>query len=373
MGTERIGTRSIARLLIASPEPLQRGESSSGEPGERYRFAPTMHYDPSQVLASLQGMVSTFLDRLPYLAIAALVYLLFHLAARLTRRVILHFAARRRKHRNVGLVLGRLAEGGLMLLGVLVALVIALPSFQPAQLIQLLGISGVVIGFAFRDVLQNFLAGILILLTEPFQIGDQIVVSGFEGTVEEIQTRATTIRTYDGRRVVIPNSNLFTQSVIVNTAFEKRRLEYDVGIGYGDDIKHAQEVILQALRTAHGLLQDPAPEALVYDLAGSTVNIRARWWINPPRPTDVVSSRSDALHAIKDALRAEGIDLPYPTRPILFHDQTERTDGDRARQRAGWPAGLEDPPSSRSIAGALLSRQPEDEANHSARPSILAE
>ena len=94
---------------------------------------------------------------------------------------------------------------------------IAIPSFQPAQLIQLLGISGVAIGFAFLDILQNFLAGILILLTEPFRLGDQIVVGGYEGTVEEIETRATSIRTYDGRRVVIPNSNLFTESVTVNT------------------------------------------------------------------------------------------------------------------------------------------------------------
>ncbi len=99
--------------------------------------------------------------------------------------------ARRRKHANLALVLGRLTEGGLMLLGVLVALVIAVPSFQPAQLIQILGISGVAIGFAFRDILQNFLAGILILLTEPFRIGDQIIVNNFEGTVEEIEARGS--------------------------------------------------------------------------------------------------------------------------------------------------------------------------------------
>jgi len=309
-----------------------------------------MHFDLSEALASLQGMITDFVQRLPYLAIAVLVYIAFHLVARLARRIIRHFTERRRKHRNAGLVLGRLAEGGFMLLGALVALVIAIPSFKPAQLIQLLGISGVAIGFAFRDILQNFLAGILILMTEPFQLGDQIVVSGFEGTVEEIQTRATTLRTYDGRRVVIPNSNLFTQSVTVNTAFDKRRLEYDFGIGYGDDIEHARDVILRALQGAHGVLQDPAPEALVVELAGSSVNIRARWWINPPRRADLVVSRSDALHAIKDALTAEGIDLPYPTRQVLLHDQTERTDGDRAQQREGWPAGKQLPPGPRPVA-----------------------
>lgn len=323
-----------------------------------------MHFDLTAALQSLRGMAFGFLQQLPYIAIALFVFAAFYVVARLTRRVIRNLTERRKRHRNVGLVLGRLAEGGLMLVGVLVALVIAIPSFQPAQLIQLLGISGVAIGFAFRDILQNFLAGILILLTEPFRLGDQIVVGGYEGTVEEIETRATSIRTYDGRRVVIPNSNLFTQSVTVNTAFEKRRLQYDVGIGYGDDIARAQAVIVGALRGVHGVLPAPPPEALVVDLAGSTVNIRARWWINPPLRTDVVQSMNEALHAIKDALTAEGIDLPFPTRQVLFHDQTETTDGDRARQREGWPAGSGPVPPPRSIAGALLRREQNGHGRH---------
>jgi len=323
-----------------------------------------MNFDMSAALASLQGMALGFVRQLPYIAIAILVFALFYMGARLTRRVIRHFTERRRKHRNVGLVLGRLAEGALLLVGVLVALVIAVPSFQPGQLIQILGISSVAIGFAFRDILQNFLAGILLLLTEPFRLGDQIVVGSFEGTVEEIQTRATSIRTYDGRRVVIPNSDLFTQSVTVNTAFSSRRLQYDVGIGYGDDIGKAKEVILDALRRVHGVVRDPAPEALVVDLAGSSVNIRARWWIDPPLRTDVVSSMDEALHAIKKALVAEGIDLPFPTQHVLFHDQTEATDGDRAAQREGWPAGKGKVPGPRSIAGALQQRREDVPAPH---------
>jgi small-conductance mechanosensitive channel len=160
------------------------------------------------------------------------------------------------------------------LIGLFVALSIVIPTFRAGDLIQLLGISGVAIGFAFRDILQNFLAGILILLTEPFQINDQIVFKGFEGTGENIETRATTIRTYDGRRIVIPNSELFTNSVTVNTAFENRRLQYDVGIGYGDDIDRAKELMLEALHSVPEILKDPAPDVLLMELAESTVNIR---------------------------------------------------------------------------------------------------
>jgi small-conductance mechanosensitive channel len=227
------------------------------------------------------------------------------------------------------------------------------PTFKAGDLVQLLGISGVAIGFAFRDILQNFLAGILILLTEPFQIDDQIVFKDFEGTVENIETRATTIRTYDGRRIVIPNAELFTNSVTVNTAFDHRRLQYDVGIGYGDDIDQAKQLILEAIASVDGVLKSPEPDAIVIALADSTVNIRARWWINPPRRADALDMQDQVLTAIKSTLTTNGIDLPFPTQQILFHDQTEETDGDRSRQREGWPAGKREVPKPRSISSSL--------------------
>ena len=111
----------------------------------------------------------------------------------------------------------------------------------------------------------------------------------------------------------------------MNTAYDKRRLQYDIGIGYGDDIAQARELITKALSEVKGVLQDPAPEALVMDLAESSVNIRARWWINPPRQADVLDTQDRVLEAIKNKLLAHGIDLPYPTRQILWHDQTEAT------------------------------------------------
>ena len=221
-------------------------------------------------------------------------------------------------------------------------------------MIQLLGISGVAIGFAFRDILQNFLAGILILLTEPFQIDDQIVFKDFEGTVENIETRATTIRTYDGRRIVIPNSELFNNSVTVNTAYENRRLEYDIGIGYGDDLDEAKRLMLEAMHGVDEVLKEPAPDVLAMELAESSINIRARWWIKPPRRIDDLRSRDRVISAIWQKLYIEnGIDLPYPTHQILFHDRTEETDGDRSRQREGWPAGGREVPKPRHISDSL--------------------
>ncbi len=283
-------------------------------------------------------MLATTLRTLPYIAVGLLVFAIFYFASKSTRRLIMRFTQTRSPHHSVALVLGRLAEGALLLLGVLVGLMVAVPSFKPAQLIQILGIGSVAIGFAFRDIFQNFLAGIILLLTQPFQIDDQIIVDNMEGTVEQIETRATFLRTYDGRRIVIPNSTLFTMAVTVNTAFEKRRLQSDIGIGYGDDIDTARKLILDALSGLDSVCKEPAPEVLVTAIGDYSINLRARWWINPPRQLDTFLSMDAALTVLKNTLTDHGIDLPFPTRQILFHDQTESTDGNRATQREGWPA-----------------------------------
>ncbi|QIR35787.1 mechanosensitive ion channel family protein [Tolypothrix sp. PCC 7910] len=312
-----------------------------------------MNAEISTVWQQIQSMINGFIVLLPNIVLALIVFVIFFLIARAIKQFVKRVTRNRHQARNLGLVLGRLAQGTTILVGLFIALSIVIPTFRAGDLVQLLGISGVAIGFAFRDILQNFLAGILILLTEPFQINDQIVFKNFEGTVENIETRATTIRTYDGRRIVIPNSELFTNSVTVNTAFESRCLEYDVGIGYGDDIDLAKQLILEAMHSVDEVLSDPAPDALVMELAESTVNIRARWWIKPPRRADDLTSRDRVLTAIKKTLTANGIDLPFPTQQILFHDQTEETDGDRQSQREGWPAGNREVPKPRPISDSL--------------------
>lgn len=305
-------------------------------------------------LDKIQGMIGSAIVLLPNVVLALIVFVLFFFAAGRLKLVVKRLTRRHRQARNLGMVLGRLAQGIVILIGLFVALSIIVPTFRAGDLVQLLGISGVAIGFAFRDILQNFLSGILILLTEPFRIDDQIIFKDFEGTVENIETRATTIRTYDGRRIVIPNSELFTNSVTVNTAFDARRIEYDVGIGYGDDVDLAKQLMLEAINSVEEVLSDPPADVLVMELAESSINIRARWWIKPPRRADDLISRDNVIRAILQKVYVEnGIDLPYPTRQILFHDQTEATDGDRTRQREGWPSGNKQAPKPHRIGDAL--------------------
>lgn len=283
--------------------------------------------DFSRTVESFLDMVNGFLATLPNLILAALVFIFFYFIARWVRSLVQTLADEAGLTVNARRVFGRLARWGVIVAGVLVALTIVFPSFTVQSLVGILGVSGIAIGFAFRDIFENFLAGLLLLLTDPFQIGDQIVVGDYEGTVEDIQTRATTIKTYDGRRVVIPNADLFTDSVIVNTAFPLRRSQYEFGIGYADDIERARALILEAINSVDGVLEDPSPDVKVIQFADSSVNLRARWWTDSQR-SSVVATQDKVATAIKYKLDQSGVEIPFPIRTVLFHNETERMNGD---------------------------------------------
>ena len=212
-------------------------------------------------LRKIELFIDGFFWILPNLGIAIVAFGLFLAGAWAAKRAVVG-VFRRRKHDDLGLLLGGFARWALILFGLLVVATIVFPSVKPANIISALGIGSVAIGFAFKDILQNWLSGLLILYRQPFRPNDQIKSGEFEGTVERIDARATLIRTYDGQRVVIPNADIYTRAVTVRTAFPKRRSEYEVGIGYGDDIDRACEVILEGVGRTQGVEKDPPAEGL---------------------------------------------------------------------------------------------------------------
>lgn len=303
----------------------------------------------------LDSFVEGFFRLLPNMIAASVLLLIAWGAGRLLDRGVARLLAARGRP-DLGGVLGTLAKGALVVTAWLFAAAIVFPSVRPGDILSMLGIGSVAIGFAFKDILQNLLAGLLLLIRRPYRRGDQIVVREFEGTVESVESRATLIRTYDGRLVIIPNSDVYTSPVIVNTAFDKRRDEYVIGIGYADSPSDATRIFTRAIAGVEGVLADPAPEVLPWALNESTVDLKARWWASSTR-SDQVHVRARVVLAVFEAAIANGIDLPFPTQVMLFHDQTEETDGDRTRQREGWPAG-ENPPRPRRIAARQVASEP---------------
>jgi small-conductance mechanosensitive channel len=300
-----------------------------------------MNEDVAPALRKVESYVQGFFWFLPNLAIALLVFLVF-LAAAWAAKGIVASVARRRNRADLGVLLGSFVRWAIIVFGLLVVATIIFPSVKPADALATLGIGSVAVGFAFKDILQNWLSGLLLLYRQPFQIGDQIKSGDFEGTVERIEARATLIKTYDGQRVVIPNSDIYTRAVTVRTAFSKRRTEYDIGVGYGDDLDKACRLIREAVGDIEGVAAEPAPEAFPWVLDASSVNIKVRWWTDS-RKANVMLIQGKVIGEVKRTLAAAGVDLPFPTQVVLFHDQTEETDGMRDRQREGWPPG-DNPP-----------------------------
>lgn len=277
---------------------------------------PSRPFDPDVVWQVFSQLFVRFIAHLPYLILGFVVFVLFVIAARLVKGILITAGRRTRLDLTLADLLGRLASAFTIILGLFVAAVVIFPTFNPGDLIAGLGITSVVIGFAFKDVLQNFFAGILILWRRPFIVGDEIKVGTYEGTVEEITTRSTRVKTYDGERAVLPNGDVYTNAVLVRTAYNNRRVRLSVGIGYQDSIERARSVIRQVLDKTEGVLNEPAPSIFVAELAPSSVNFNVFFWTNS-RQINVLRVIDGAMTGIKLALDEAGIDIPYPHRVVL--------------------------------------------------------
>ncbi len=285
--------------------------------------AQQIDFNLGMAVEKIDSWIDTGVKLLPNIVVALILFLLVYSVSIFVARLVKNQFAHRGRD-NLGEMLSGFLKWSILIIGFLLAATIVIPSLKPGDLIAGLGVSSVAIGFAFKDILQNWLAGLLILLRQPFQIGDQIEVDSHEGTVEHIETRATIIKTYDGQRIVIPNSTIYTNSVIVKSAYTKRRSQYDVGIGYGDDIDKACTVIREAIESIPEIENDPKPVIVPWDLAASSVTIRVQWWRDINQNGMLI--HASVIKAIKQALDKAKIDMPYQTQVQLLHDQTKSTE-----------------------------------------------
>ncbi|WP_135851097.1 mechanosensitive ion channel family protein [Halorussus salinus] len=180
-----------------------------------------------------------------------------------------------------------------------------------AAFATLAGALALAVGFAAQDLLSNFVAGIFIIQDEPFTTGDWIEWSGNSGVVREVNLRTTKLDTFDNELVTVPNSDLASAAVLNNVANDERRVAYDFGIGYDDDIERAREAIVDEAARIEGVLDDPEPSAPVTELGDSAVVLSGRLWIDPD-DSSYGAVRARFVEAVKERFDAEGLDMPYP-------------------------------------------------------------
>ena len=264
---------------------------------------------PAQEISqSARSMWGTFLDALPRLGAAVVIVAVGWVVSRLLRRG-LEGVFRRRRTPSFAKVMSKVIGWAVLTLTVLLAVAVTFPSVEPVNILTGLGFFSVAVGFAFQDILENTLAGMLLLFRQPFRAGDQIEVVGQSGTVTEINIRETRLTTYDGESVIIPNRDVYKNVIRVHTDHDLHRLEFEVGIAYENDARHATAAIVDALRAVDSVAADPPPAALVSELGVSAVVIRALFWTTSQRAGSIVALDA-AIVAVKDRLDLNGIELP---------------------------------------------------------------
>lgn len=181
------------------------------------------------------------------------------------------------------------------------------------SLIALLGAAGLAIGLALQGSLQNFAAGVMMIVFRPFKLGDFIEAGGVMGVVEKISIFSTTMNTVDNREIIIPNGQIYADAITNYSAKDTRRIDMVFGIGYGDDMLKAKKVMDDILAKHELVLNEPEPVVAVVELADSSVNFNVRPWVNSDDYWDV---RSELIEQIKLAFDKKGISIPYPQMDI---------------------------------------------------------
>jgi small conductance mechanosensitive channel len=271
-----------------------------------------------------QELLEKFLLFIPNLIVALVVFILALLLSSLIARWVRRVVKERIEDAETRCLLSRLARWSVVILGILVAL--EQVDFDVTGFVAGLGIAGFTIGFALQDIARNFVAGILLLVRQPFRVGDAVEVGDYAGTVLEITTRDTVLKTWDGEMVIVPNMNVFTNAIKNYSQLPLRRRTVNIGLGYDEGVDRAMQVFLEAMRGVEGVQDDPAPEVLTEELGDSALMLAARFWVNQ-ETHGLFTVHSKVVQAIKEAAEREGIDLPYPI-------QTVRLEG-------GWPGSEE--------------------------------
>jgi small conductance mechanosensitive channel len=275
-----------------------------------------MNYD---FTTPIQKFIEELVLFIPNLVVALIIFLLTLYAGGLAAKAVKSALAKREADPELSMLLSRLARWAIIILGTIWAL--ARVNFNITGFVAGLGIIGFTIGFALKDVAENFVAGILLLLQQPFDIGEAIEVAGYSGTVTDIQIRATTMRTWDGLLVLIPNAKVYTNPITNFSKVDQRRIGLDIGVGYETDLPKAHETMIEVVTNLPGVLKDdPAPTVIFKEFADSSINASLYFWIDT-KEAGYGTILDAAVKGLKVAFEKEGINIPFPIRTVYMQQQ----------------------------------------------------
>lgn len=274
-------------------------------------------WDFSEAFSELRSFQTNTIQAIPLILFGIVILLVTWLLVKLAGAIANRFFAKRIPNSLLRWVATRAVTLPILILGCYLVLRVAGLTQLALTVLGGTGLIGLVIGIAFQDIAENFLASVLISIQKPFRIGDLIRVENHEGIVQRVTTRGTALLTANGNHVQIPNSNIYKNTIENFTANPMRRVSFEIGIGYDDSASDAQHVVLKKIKEHSATLNDPAPKVLIESLGASTVNLTALFWIDGTK-NDLRSVRSSCMRVSKQALLDEGISMPDEAREVIF-------------------------------------------------------
>lgn len=258
------------------------------------------------------SMIDGFIAGFPNFLTALVIFVASLYIARLVGGVLRRALSRGKAPLNVTNLLAQLARWTIILIGTITALQ---RFFDVTAFLAGLGIIGFTVGFALQDVMKNFAAGIILLIQQPFHVGDVIGVNGFDGTVLELNLRTTEMKALDGRIVTLPNADILANPIVNYTRADRRRVELPVGISYEADTELARKTVLGAIENVPGFVAEPAPLVGFSNFGDPAMELKAFFWIDA-RMTDTVSAKDSAFSLVKTALDRQGIEIPLSAKML---------------------------------------------------------
>jgi small conductance mechanosensitive channel len=266
----------------------------------------------------MQELLANVIAFIPNLIISLIIFIVSLYLAGLASRMVARWLARRDTDTELSMLLETITRWALYILGTTMAL--NQIGFNLTAFLTGLGILGFTVGFAIQDVSKNFIAGLLLLIEQPFDIGDGIEVAGYSGIVLDVDLRATELKAWDGRIILIPNSDVFTNSIVNFTKATQRRLELNIGVAYDTDLSNARQVALDAIAGIEGVLPDPPPQVIYNSFGDSAINFTLYYWI-ATQDTGYFDAQDAGVLAVNQAFKAAGIEIPYPIQSLILQKE----------------------------------------------------
>ena len=257
-------------------------------------------------------ILAFFLGGIPKLFSALIIFVLSLYLARLISNLLRRVLQRRRAPAGVVQLLGQLALWSIIVAGIITALQ---QFFEVTAFLTGLGILGFTVGFALQDIMKNFAAGVILLLQQPFHVGETIGVKGFDGTVLAIDLRATEMKATDGRVVILPNADVLANPIINYSRAHQRRVELSLNLSHASEPSQVRQIVLDAIEGIPGFVREPAPVIVFNNLSDHAMELNVNFWVDVAK-NDALHAKDAVLLKVISAFNEQGIEIPHPAQAV---------------------------------------------------------